>query len=679
MKKQKRKIKHVFGAIIKSIVIAFLLLAIVGGIYAYNKYGEDVLRFRAKAINIAKESNREDFTGGLTTVIYDVNGEIITSLRSGKEAYYLNYEEIPKAAVDVMLVTEDRKFYSHHGVDLVACVRAAVELLRNDMRITQGASTITQQLARGTYLSYETSFERKITEIFLSWELEKKYSKKDILEFYMNDIYFSNGLYGIQAASVGYFGKGVKELSLSELVFLCAIPNNPSAYDPYRFKENTEERRDRMLKQLYDHKKITKEEYTEALNTPIVLKKSGVTRHNYVETYSRYCAVRALMENQGFKFRTTFESEEDQQMYEEQYDESFAYWQQKLYDGGFRIYTSIDLEFQNLLQEAVNDNLAHHDEKSEDGVYELQASATCIDNATGYVCAIVGGREQEFVGYTLNRAYQSFRQPGSSVKPLIVYTPWFERGLSPDDILDDVKVPGGPKNASDTYSGEITVRFAVERSRNTVAWELFKELTPEVGLQYLKEMNFRKIVPEDNIPAASLGGLTYGVSSLEMASAYAALQNDGVFRNPTCIIRITDTEGKEIVPENTVTKRIYEINASRAMTDVMKGVLVSGTGKKYKPDKAVCAAKTGTTNDTKDGWFAGYSAFYTTVVWVGYDYPKEVKDINKESHPGNIWKQFMDEIHEDLPATEFEPYENIEQTRFPKIKTEDANNYKLTP
>ncbi len=657
----------------------FLLSAIVVFFVLYNKYGDKVAELRTQAIKIARDSKREDFTGGLTTVIYDANGEIITSLRSGKEAYYLDYKDIPEAAIDVMLVTEDRKFYSHKGVDFIACVRAVIELIRNDMKITQGASTITQQLARGTYLTYETTFDRKITEIFLAMELEKKYSKQDILEFYMNDIYFSNGMYGIQAASFGYFGKSCKELTLSEIVYLCAIPNNPSAYDPYRFPDNTKERRDRMLKQMYEHHKISKAEYDEALKEEIVLSTSGVSKYNYAETYSKYCAVRALMAADGFVFKTSFESPEEEQAYNEAYDEEYKYLQQKMYEGGYRIYTSIDLDIQDMLQTAVNENLTAHEEVNEEGILELQASATCIDNSTGLVTAIVGGREQEFSGYTLNRAYQSFRQPGSSIKPLIVYTPWFERGLSPDDILNDVKAEDGPHNAGDTYSGEITVRFAVERSRNTVAWELFKELTPEVGLDYVRKMQFKRIVPEDNIPAASLGGLTYGVSSLEMASAYAALENDGIFRTPTCIVKITDTEGKVIVEKETHEKRIYEQNACRVMTDVMRGVLETGTGKKYKPDTAVCAAKTGTTNDTKDGWFCGYSRYYTTAVWVGFDYPREIEDISTTSHPGKIWKQFMDGLHEELPVKDFEGFEKIEQTRFPAPKVENADKYKLTP
>ncbi len=646
-----------------------------GGIYGYSKYGDMITEYHDKAVKIARSSKREDFTGGQTTVFYDSDGELITSLRSGKEAYYLEYEDIPKNAINAMIVTEDRKFYSHNGIDIFAIARAAIELVRNDNKITQGASTITQQLARGTYLSYDVTYERKITEIFLAMELEKKYSKADILEFYLNNIYFSNGFYGLQAASFGYFGKSVRELTLSETVFLCAIPNNPGAYDPYKFLDDTVKRRDRMLKQMYEHDKITKEEYEKALSEEIKIFRNGITRNNYVETYSKYCAVRALMETDGFTFKNEYDftSSLEFDEYAEDYDAAYEYWQQRLYAGGYRVYTSIDLKMQDDLQEAVNSGLAHNTETSEEGVYSLQASSVCIDNSTGLVKAIVGGREQEFAGYTLNRAYQSFRQPGSAIKPLIVYTPLFERGLSPDDIVNDEYKEGGPHNAGDVYSGEVTVRFAVERSRNTVAQELFNELTPEVGLKYLKNMNFRKIVKDDYVPAASLGGLTYGVSALEMAAAYSTLQNDGVYRTPTCIERIVDADGRVVYEGGKQVKRIYEINASRVMTDILKGVLTEGTGKSFKPESALCAAKTGTTTDSKDGWFVGYSTYYTCAVWVGYDYPKIIEDLSSDSHPGKIWKTFMDGVHEGLPVTEFERFEPIPQTRFGTPKEYEEN------
>lgn len=646
---------------IKVLIILVLLAALVAGIWAYQKYADPVLALRAKAQAIAATSTEEDFKSALTSVVYDADGEKISTLRSEKASYYLSYEELPKAAVDVMLVTEDKKFYAHQGVDLLANVRAFYYLIKNRGEITQGGSTITQQLARNIYLTNEVSYERKLVEVFLAWELEDKYSKNEILEYYLNNIYFGNGYYGIQAAAYGYFGRSVKDLSLSELIFLCAIPNNPSLYDPLVRMNKTLERRDRMLRQMLEDGKITRAEHDAAVAEKIVLGKTSVTRHNYVETYVYYCAIRALMEKEGFIFRTEFTGEVDREAYEERYKEAYTYWQQKLFTGGYRIYTSIDLDKQAILQEAVNEGTSSFTEVNEEGTYKLQASAACIDNETGYVVAIVGGREQEYAGYTLNRAYQSFRQPGSSIKPLIIYAPWFERGITPDTMVLDAKFEGGPKN-SGSYLGEITVRTALEQSKNTVAWKLFTELTPETGLDYLLRMKFRRIVDMDYVPAASLGGLTYGVSALEMAGAYAALENDGVFRNPTCILRITDIDGHEVVGDTIKKTRIYEQNAARMTTDVLKGVMTVGTARKNNLENAIAAGKTGTADDRKDGWFVGYTAYYTTAVWVGCDLPREIEDLSGSTYPLSIWKSYMDTIHAGLPMVDFEAYEPVQGT-----------------
>ena len=646
---------------VKILVILALLAALVAGIWLYREYAKPILTLRSKAERIAEQSKEEDFKSSLTSVVYDANGEKISSLRSEKASYYLTYDELPRWAVDVMLVTEDRKFYAHEGVDFAANIRAAYYLVKNKGEITQGGSTITQQLARNIYLTNEVSYERKLVEIFLAWELENKYSKNEILEYYLNNIYFGNGFYGLQAAAYGYFGRSVKDLSLSETIFICAIPNNPSLYDPLVRMNKTLERRDRMLKQMLEAEKITQEEYDMAMAEEIELGTLSVSRHNYVETYVYYCAIRALMEQDGFIFRTEFTGEVDKTAYEELYEASYSYWQQKLYTGGYRVYTSIDLDKQALLQDAVNEGTASFTDVNEEGIYQLQASAVCIDNETGYVVAIVGGREQEYAGYTLNRAYQSFRQPGSAIKPLIIYTPWFERGLTPDTMVLDAKFDGGPKN-SGSYLGEITVRTALEQSKNTVAWKLFSELTPETGLGYLKSMKFRRIVDTDYVPAASLGGLTYGASALEMASAYAALENDGVFRNPTCIIQITDIDGREVVGDTIQKIRIYEQNTARTTTDVLKGVMIRGTARKKNLETAIAAGKTGTADDRKDGWFVGYTAYYTTAVWVGCDLPKEIEDLSGSSYPLSIWKSYMDILHEGLPVKDFEPYTPVEGT-----------------
>lgn len=653
-----RKARHFLWNAIKVAIIFVLLGILVAGCWFYFQYARPILALKSRAAYIAENSSEEDFKSGLTSIIYDCNGEKITSLRSGRASYYLTYEEIPKVAVDVMLVTEDKKFYSHEGVDYLANLRALLALIKHEGKITQGGSTITQQLARTIYLTNEVTYERKLIEVFLAWELEEKYTKHEILEYYFNNIYFSNGYYGIQAAAYGYFGRSVKELSLSEIVFLCAIPNNPSLYDPQTHMDKTLERRDRMLDQMLEDGKITETECVKAKTEEMVLEHQTVSRHNYAETYIRYCAVRALMQANGFTFCNTFSSEQEREEYEALYESSYSYWQQKMYIGGYRIYTSIDLQKQELLQDAINQGTAEFQDVTEDGIYELQAAAVCIDNETGYVVAIVGGREQEYAGYTLNRAYQSFRQPGSAIKPLIIYTPWMERGLTPDSLVRDEKFEGGPRNAG-SYLGVIDVRTAVKWSKNTVAWKLFEELSYDVGLSYLKKMNFKKIVDTDYVPAAALGGLTYGASPLEMASAYAALEHDGIFRDPTCIVRITDSDGKDVVKDTITELQVYEKNAARSMTSVLQDVVKSGTGRKSNLETAIAAGKTGTTDDKKDGWFIGYTTYYTTSVWVGCDMPKTVNNLSGSTYPQYIWKDYMDQIHEGLSVEEFASYEEV--------------------
>ncbi len=554
-----------------------------------------------------------------------------------------------------MIVTEDKKFYSHNGIDAQGILRAVLALIRNNGEKTQGASTITQQLARSTFLSTEKTYQRKIEEIFIALELENKYTKDQILEFYLNTIYYANGYYGIEAAARGYFSKGCDELTLGEICFLSAIPNNPTTYDPLENYDNTVDRKNRILDQMLDDGVITDSEYETAYNEEIELNIQEVKKRDYIQTFVSYCAIRELMKVNGFEFQNSFSDDTEEEEYDEEYDEAYSTAQQMLLNGGYQIYTSIDLKKQKQLQKAVNTNLSSFTDTETDGTYKMQGSATCIDNETGRVVAIVGGRSQDTDGYSLNRAFQSFRQPGSSIKPLIVYTPTLERGATASTTVHDYQFTDGPSNSSGRYYGYVSLRFAVEQSLNTVAWQLFEELTPKVGLQYLLDMNFSKIDDSDYTLSASLGGLTYGTSTLEMASAYATLANDGDYREPTCIVKILDADGNEVVADQTEETSVYKKDASRAMTDILTGVITSGTASGLGLDNGQpSAGKTGTTNDKKDGWFCGYTPYYTTAVWVGYDTPQEVSDLYGSSYPGNIWHDFMSTIHESLEIKQFD-------------------------
>jgi len=629
-KRKKRRTKSEMATFFFRLAQISIICIFFGAIYLFYQTGyvQTIVTLYKESQEVMKSSTIADFRANQSGEVYDTDGNLIALLRNERNLSYLNNEEIPRWVKQAFIYTEDKRFYRHHGFDPIGIVRAAQSLI-SKKSITQGGSTITQQLARNIYLTHTVKWERKVEEIFIAMALEKKYSKDEILEFYINNIYFANGFYGIQAASRGYFSKNVEELDLSEIAFLCAIPNSPDNYDPTKHIEKTIERRNLMLENMYKGGCITEDELKQATNETITLSplKISFTR-TWAHTFIYDCATRALMQATG-----------------EDYDTCHR----RLYTGGYRVYTSINMDSQRLLQNAIDEGLSVYNTLSENGVYALQASAVCIDNETGLVTAIVGGRSQKDISTDYNRAFMSFRQPGSSLKPLVVYTPALERGYTANTTVVDKKEEDGPKNA-DGYSGSISLRTAVEKSKNTVAYQIFRELTPKVGLSYLLNMGFSSIVEEDYTLAASLGGLTKGASALEMTAGYATLANEGVYRLPTCVTMITDMDGNIVVLPDRKEGRIYESSASHEMTNILEGVLTRGTARgKGIPDMP-CAGKTGTTNDNIDGWFVGYSAYYTTGVWVGFDSPKRISSLNENSYPVNIWNQFMTALHEGLPT-----------------------------
>lgn len=624
-----------------------LILIVIGGItyYYVGGYASKVSRLRAEALRYVKNATEDTFRSSQTSIAYDVEGNVLSVLKGEKDVYYLEYSQIPIYAKEAIISIEDKKFYDHKGVDYKAIVRAAYAMFR-DRKIVQGGSTITQQLARGLFLTTEKTWERKIEEIYIAIELERRYSKNQILEYYLNNIYFANGYYGIEAAAQGYFSKSAQELSLSQIAFLCAIPNSPTRYDPINDTNSAVSRRNLILRNMFDDGIISEEEYQRSLLEEIALDIKKREKHDYQETYIFNCATRALMSLEEFEFKNEFSSEEEEEKYNREYRELYNECNSKLYKNGYRIYTSLDSKMQESLQTILDGHLSENQEKNGEGIYALQGAAVCIDNETGLVKAIVGGRKQDYDGYTLNRAYQSFRQPGSAIKPLIVYTPALQNGYEPDSIVSDASVENGPLGSG----SEMTLRRAVELSRNAVAWRLMEELTPEKGLSFLRAMKFSALEDTDNVPAISLGGFTRGASALEMAEGFSALENEGCYREATCITKITDSWGETIFQPELVKEEVYKEDAARKMTDILRGVFTSpgATAVGLGLDNMDCAGKTGTTNDHKDGWFVGYTPYYTTSVWVGFDTPKELPGLWGSTIPGYIWHDFMAKVHEGL-------------------------------
>ena len=623
-----------------------------------------------QAIEFVEESDASTFKAEQTSIVYDANGNEIKKLKGTKDVHYLEYDDIPDAAKLAIISVEDKNFTSHRGIDIEGIARAVLSLIRNKGEITMGGSTITQQLARNIFLNFETTYSRKIQEMFIAVALEQKYSKEQILEFYLNNVYFSNGYYGIESAAEAYFNKDANDLSISQIAFLCAIPNSPSRFDPYDHPEATMERRDKILKNMYEEGYISKAQYDRSIAEEIkVLPKKETESNDYAETYIIKCATESLMKANGFEFKTTFRTTSEEEKYDEEYEEMYSNCKQSLYTGGYRIYTSIDMDLQKQLQESVSSKLSMFTEKTDDGIYKVQGAAVTIDNETGRVAAIVGGREEDQEGYGLNRAYQSFRQPGSAIKPLLVYAPALEKGYTPYSTVDDSRMTGedAVSNAGYSYSGSISLRRAVQKSSNVATYRLYQELGPENCLEYLENMNFKGLDPKDyKYDTTCLGGFTNGTTVVEMAAGYATLANDGKYRTPTCIVKITDSDKNVIVPDEQKSHDIYSTNAARMMTDVLESCVTASyaTASGCKLDVDMPAAcKTGTTSNYVDGWLCGYTPYYTTAVWVGMDVYQSVDNLKGNTYPAYIWKNFMDKAHQLLERKEFDTYLGEEEEK----------------
>ena len=656
-KKKASKARRWIGRFVKWFFLTIFLLLIVFGVIFAVKFVPIAQEYSEEAKATVAASTEDTFKSQLTTYIYDTNGKELVKLKGDKDIIYKESDEIPDYVKEAFVSVEDRKFYTHEGIDLKGIARILYRFVVTKGDERHGASTITQQLARNVFLSHEVSMERKLKEMFLALELEKKYTKDEILEYYINSIYFGNGYYGIGAASVGYFNKDISQCSLSEIAFLCAIPNNPSLYDPVEHMDNTLKRRDKILEDMVEMEYLSTTECNEAkLETITLNRPETVQESNYMTSYAIDCAVRVLMKNVNFTFRYDFDSEEDYEAYNEEYGEAYNAAKYKLVTGGYRIYTSLDRDVQALVQQQVDEALSFNTEE-ENGLLSLQGAATVIDNRTGRVIAIVGGRSEQdgLQSGSLNRAYQSHRQPGSSFKPLAVYTPAFMNGYTPNSTVEDKKMEDGPSNANGKYSGKIKLRYAVEQSKNVVAWKIFEELGPANGLKYVKDMHFTQIVKQDETLASSLGGLTYGVTTVEMAGAYCTLVNNGMFREPTCIVSMSDTDNKELYEFDAGTE-VYSSFAAQSMIDVLEGVITKGTAKNigWSNKLMVAAGKTGTTNNNTDGWFCGVTPYYTVTTWVGYDTPKTLQGLSGASYPATIWVGIQKELNQDLPEKEFD-------------------------
>ena len=669
-KKKKKSYLGIFLSTLFKVLLIILLLGMITagvlGLWFYNKYYKS---YDKDAKETVENGSREDFRRSEPSAVYDSKGNLIIKLRSEGDSSYLKYEDIPDDAVNAFIAVEDRTFWNNPGYDIKGIARVLVYYIKTRGVEAHGASTITQQLARNAYLSNEVSISRKLKEILIAKYITKKYSKKDIMEFYVNDVYFANQYYGLEAAAEGYFGVKASALTLSQTAYLCSIPNRPAYYDPIKNPDNALKRRNKILGDMLEMGFIDENEYNGAIAEKITIKQNSDNElHDYQATFAVDCAVRYFMAQDGFQFKYTYTDKDDYNNYQSLYDEQYDEEKTRLYTGGYRIFTSLDSTHQDKIQEAVDTELSFDTSVNEStGAFDLQGAVTCIDNDTGKVTAIVGGRTLSGnTVYSLNRAYQSFRQPGSSIKPLIVYAPALENGYAPGSIVQNIdvtaaKVPG--TNALSLTGASMPLRTAVEQSKNGCAWQIFANITPAVGLKHITDMCYDEIVPDDYNLAAALGGLTYGATTAEQASGYAALADHGLYRGRTCITSIQDSEGNNVYDDDEPIQA-YTSQAADTMVDIMKGVITQGTAASMKWSKSSdieAAGKTGTTNGSKDGWFCGITPYYSIAVWVGYDNPKELSTLYGSSYPAAIWKDSMLAATDGLDARSFSLPDKMEE------------------
>ena len=573
--------------VILILAIAFCALFAAGNLMLKKATGQTLIGCMREAKDLVDSSTPDTFRLAQTSYIYSDDGTQLAALAESEDATYLGYEDIPADVVNAFVSVEDRTFWNNSGVDYKGILRVCVNYVKTKGQVAEGASTITQQLARGTFLSNEKTLSRKIKEIFIARQLTKKYTKEQIMEFYCNSCCFANGIYGVEDASQKYFGRSVSDLSLSETAYICAIPNRPEYYNPLKNSENAISRRNKILQDMYECDYITKDAGDAALAENITVAEVSDeedTFYNYEATYAINCAIRYLMKQDGFEFKSHFEDDADYDTYNAYYDEMYKQAKHKLYTGGYKVTTTMNLKAQKNLQKIFDKELAFNTKVDEStGIYQFQGAMTVIDNETGKVVAMIGGRSQDELQqtYSLNRGFQSFKQPGSSIKPLVIYTPALEEGYDANSTLTEIDVKAAKKSTSEKISKmsgkKMSLRYAVEDSKNGCAYSLYNIITPKVGLSYIENMNFSKIVQQDYTLSSGLGGLHHGTNTVEMANAYSTLENHGEYRQADCISSILDASGNEIY-EEPESKTLYTRSASDQITDIQEGVLNSSAG-----------------------------------------------------------------------------------------------------
>ena len=578
------------------------------------------------------------------SVLYDKDGKEMAKLYV-ENREYVEFKEIPPLLVKAFVNTEDERFFTHKGVDLISIGRALYKDIRAGAAV-EGASTITQQLAGNVYLDRrEMSLLRKTKEALIAMNLERNYSKEEILEFYLNEIYLGGGAYGIQAASKLYFGKDVKELNLAEIATLAALPKAPNNYSPINNYEKSVERRKVVLKLMEKNGSITAEQREEASNAELQI----VGNQNKA--------------NQAYRSFIDYVLKEA--------EEKYGISESELYRGGYHIYTEMDTQAQQAMANAFNDPNLFPSSQSADPV---QGSMVITDPHTGGIAAMMGGRD--YVAKGMNRALAK-RSPGSTFKPIAVYAPALENGWEPFSLLKDEKMtfPGNysPSNwYGDGYLGKVTMIYALEQSKNVPAVWLLNEIGIDTSFRYLDRFGIPYDKQADRKLGIALGGMTYGVSPLDMAQAYGAFANRGVMMEAHAIRKI-EVDGETVVEAKPAASTVVSEQTAYYMTGMLRSVVENGIGKRAAMNRPV-AGKTGTTqepgtNGNRDAWFVGYTPEYVGAVWMGYDQSNSTTNYLREGSgfPANFFRVVMSEALQGRPIQDFAKPKGVQELEPPVV------------
>lgn len=690
---------------------------------------------------------------GEATFVYDADGNQLQKLTApDSNRMPVDLDQIPKDLQYAVVAIEDERFYEHNGIDIRGILRAAVRGITTGT-FSEGASTITQQLIKNNVFtdwvneSTLQRFQRKFQEWYLALELEKQVDKDEILENYLNTINLGNGNYGVQAAAQDYFGKDVSELTLSECTVLAGITQNPTRYNPITNPENNAQRRQEVLDHMLEQEYITKEQYDECLADNVYDRIQSIEQEeeNEDSTYSYFIdelteqVIQDLQDKRGYTEQQAYnalwsgglriyttQDPDIQQICDEEYSDSsnFPSGSQVELDYALTVrhpngeeenYSAEMLEQYFIENESSDFSLLFDSQESAQAhvdaykAYVLsdgsevvaetvhftpqpQSSLCIIDQHTGYVKAIVGGRGEKSTSLSLNRATNTTRQPGSTFKPLAAYAAALnECDMSLATTFEDEPFTydnGEPLyNADRQYHGTVTMRESIVHSYNIPAVKCMIDITPELGVEYLEKFGFSSLVTEpvdingesyDDLNASTaIGGITYGVSNLELTAAYATIANNGVYIKPVFYTRILDSDGNVVIDNTPEKTTVIKPSTAYLLTSAMEDVISEGTGTRVQFDGMHLAGKTGTTDNYRDLWFCGFSPYYTCSVWAGYDDNTVLPAGESRTYQQTLWRNIMERIHENLVDTEFKMPSTVEEasicTRTGLLATSSCN------